>query len=96
MKYLTDIDFEHDTQAAGGATTGDWFVYFCDKDKRKLCPQWARDLWLDLYYKLKGKATCAYVNLPESRETQQRFNITHDNIPAVFYLRKGKYYRYKI
>jgi hypothetical protein len=28
MKILTDKNFEHDTQATTGATTGDWFVLF--------------------------------------------------------------------
>ena len=27
---LTDLTFEHDTQASTGGTTGDWFVNFCD------------------------------------------------------------------
>ena len=26
---LTDANFEHDTQATTGSTTGDWFVRFC-------------------------------------------------------------------
>ena len=28
VKILTDENFEHDTQATTGATTGDWFVMF--------------------------------------------------------------------
>lgn len=28
VKVLTDANFEHDTQASTGATTGDWFVEF--------------------------------------------------------------------
>jgi hypothetical protein len=28
VKILTDQNFEHDTQATTGATTGDWFVLF--------------------------------------------------------------------
>ena len=28
VKVLTDKNFEHDTQATTGATTGDWFVLF--------------------------------------------------------------------
>ena len=26
VRSLTDATFEHDTQAASGATTGDWFI----------------------------------------------------------------------
>ena len=28
VHQLTDSSFEHDTQAATGATTGDWLVFF--------------------------------------------------------------------
>lgn len=28
---LTDANFEHDTQAVTGATTGDWFILFCNE-----------------------------------------------------------------
>ena len=28
VRTLTDATFEHDTQAATGATTGDWFIEF--------------------------------------------------------------------
>ena len=29
---LTDDNFEHDTQATTGATTGDWLVLFCETE----------------------------------------------------------------
>ena len=32
VKDLTDVNFEHLTQASTGATTGDWFVYFYKED----------------------------------------------------------------
>lgn len=33
---LTDENFEHDTQAASGSTTGDWLILFCN-DRYKQC-----------------------------------------------------------
>ena len=27
---LTDDNFEHDTQATSGSTTGDWLILFCE------------------------------------------------------------------
>ncbi len=30
---LTDDNFEHDTQATTGSTTGDWLILFCEFDR---------------------------------------------------------------
>ena len=32
-KLLTDENFEHDTQATTGSTTGDWLLLFCDEQR---------------------------------------------------------------
>ena len=48
-KVLTDVTFEHDTQASTGQTTGVWLVRFCD---RKSMSNWCVDgfieYWADL------------------------------------------------
>ena len=32
-KLLNDTNFEHDTQATTGSTTGDWILMFCSDEK---------------------------------------------------------------
>ena len=59
-KELGDHNFEHDTQATSGSTTGDWFVNFCDRTKpecKELEPKW-HELAASLY----GRVTCAIVD----------------------------------
>lgn len=54
---LNDENFEHDTQAASGSTTGDWLILFCD-DRYKLCRE-IQDLWTELSGVLYGKINVA-------------------------------------
>ena len=58
---LTDDNFEHDTQSSTGATTGDWFVNFCEK-KSKECRS-IEPLWDELAEKLFGRLSVAIVDL---------------------------------
>lgn len=90
---LNDTNFEHLTQAATGATTGDWFVYFYLPDCQKCTlysPQWkffaeaakAKDLQVNV----------AKVNIEESHNLARRFNISR--FPTLLYFSSGVYYNY--
>ena len=61
FKELDDSNFEHDTQASTGSTTGDWFILFCGS-KSKHCRTF-HPMWQELYEKLYGRVTCAWVDL---------------------------------
>ena len=64
LKELTDKNFEHDTQATTGGTTGDWFVRFCEKSSEctvkgdKTFAQWEQ-----LADELNRRVSVAYVDL---------------------------------
>ena len=45
---------------------------------------------------LRGRASVAYIDIKSARETQIRFNVEHNRLPAIFFIRKGKYYRYNV
>ena len=60
---LTDENFEHDTQATTGSTTGDWLILFCEFERfPKKCHGYM-DFWNELAGVLRGKTTVAQVNL---------------------------------
>jgi hypothetical protein len=61
-KILTDENFEHDTQATTGSTTGDWMILFCDTKQVKLCRE-LLPTWNRLYGALNGRVTVAYVDV---------------------------------
>ena len=56
---LTDKNFEHDTQATTGGTTGDWFVSFCDREKNeKVCTD-SDSVWTELSQQLTHRVSIA-------------------------------------
>ena len=59
---LTDDNFEHDTQATTGSTTGDWLILFCEFDRFKKCRDY-QAFWNELAGLLRGKTTVAFVNV---------------------------------
>ncbi|OMJ80024.1 hypothetical protein SteCoe_19794 [Stentor coeruleus] len=89
---LDDSNFEHLTQAATGATTGDWFVKFyreeCQDCKRlevswvKLAEKVAEDTELTV--------SIAKVNIDMSPELVKRFEIK--SLPVLLYFRLGVVY----
>lgn len=89
---LTDANFEHDTQAVTGGTTGDWFILFYD-DRFKECKP-VKAVWEELSGELFGKVSVAWVNRRENRELRERFNIAHDEVPYVLLMVKGRIYVY--
>lgn len=88
---LDDTNFEHLTQAASGATTGDWLVLFHDGScckKREL-------IFLEnAGISLRNKANVASVNTNYSPETVERFNIR--KCPTVIFFRHQKMYRFPL
>lgn len=87
---LTDLNFEHDTQAASGSTTGDWFVKFyapwCGHCQR-LAPDWEV-----LAENLQGKVNVAEVDCTENQLTCNRFEIA--GYPTLLLFHDGKYYKH--
>ncbi|CAK1546060.1 unnamed protein product [Leptosia nina] len=93
VKELTDKIFEHLTQAATGATTGDWFVMFYGAS----CVECQRlhAVWEGVGATLRGRVNVARMdsNLAGSL-TAKRFKVT--KLPAFLFFRLGKVYRYDI
>ncbi|KAK9692466.1 Thioredoxin [Popillia japonica] len=93
VKELTDDTFEHLTQAATGATTGDWFVMFYNNDCIDCQRLQARLEAVGA--KLKNKVNIARVNRgTNGAATARRFDVFH--VPTFILFRQGKMYRYHI
>ncbi|XP_037948334.1 thioredoxin domain-containing protein [Teleopsis dalmanni] len=93
VKELADENFEHLTQAATGATTGDWFVFFYSADC--IFCQRLYAVWETVGAVLRHRLNVARVNRLEAGiSTAKRFGITTS--PEFIFLRQGKLYRYKL
>merc|ERR1711988_1976463 len=70
---LTDSNFEHDTQASTGMTTGPWFVKFfapwCGHCK-SMAPAWE-----EVATQLKGQVNVAEVDCTLHHDLRERFEI---------------------
>ncbi|CAG4915209.1 unnamed protein product [Colias eurytheme] len=93
VKELSDKIFEHMTQAATGATTGDWFVMFYGAS----CVECQRlhAVWEGVGATLRGRVNVARVdaNLAGAL-TAKRFKV--QKLPAFLFFRLGKVYRYDL
>ncbi|CDI80419.1 thioredoxin, putative [Eimeria praecox] len=91
VQILTDANFEQETQAVTGSTSGDWFVKFyapwCGHC-RKLAPAWE-----ELAKKLKGQINVAHLEATANPQTARRFNIR--GYPTLLFFKNGKMYHYK-
>lgn len=90
---LDDRNFEHQTQASSGMTTGSWLLFF----KSNRCPH-CKKLEPE-YYKLSQDEqlteqgiVLANVNVMESPRTASRFMIR--GFPTLVYIHKHRLYRY--
>lgn len=91
VKELNDDTFEHLTQAATGATTGDWFVQFYTTDCVDCQRLQAR--WEAVGAHLKSRLNTARVNRATvGAKTARRFNVFE--VPTFILFKKGKMYRY--
>ena len=59
---LTDQNFEHDTQATTGSTTGDWLILFCEYERFARCRNY-QPFWDELAGVLRGRVTVAYIDV---------------------------------
>jgi len=91
VRQLTDDNFEHDTQASTGATTGDWLVEFyapwCGHCK-SLAPTWET-----VATELADRVNVAAVDCTINTATAKRFDIR--GFPTIKLLRKGQVYDYQ-
>jgi len=99
IKELTDTTFEHLTQAASGATTGDWLVLFFT-DECEACFKMTAVLDT-VACKHRGNAAnianVARLNKQTHGEkTGRRFEVGLDNNPHLIFFRLGKMYRYNL
>ncbi|KAM3967307.1 protein disulfide-isomerase A5 [Aphomia sociella] len=93
VKELTDKIFEHMTQAATGATTGDWFVMFYGAS----CVECQRlhAVWEGVGATLRGRINVARIDANlAGANTAKRFQIK--KLPAFLFFRLGKMYRYNL
>ncbi|XP_045765225.1 thioredoxin domain-containing protein [Maniola jurtina] len=93
VKELTDKIFEHMTQAATGATTGDWFVMFYGAS----CVECQRlhAVWESVGATLRGRINVARVDANlAGLNTAKRFKVA--KLPAFLFFRLGKVYRYDL
>ncbi|XP_035229170.1 uncharacterized protein LOC118201225 [Stegodyphus dumicola] len=88
---LNDETFEHLTQAATGATTGDWLVLFhdgsCCKNRELMHLENAG-------IKLRNRVNVASVNIRKAVQTAERFKIT--KCPSIIFFRHQKMYRFSL
>jgi len=93
VRELSDDNFESLTQAASGATTGDWFVLFYSQDCAECQHLIAR--WEAVGAKLKTRMNIARINRKTmGKNTARRFSVTDS--PTFLFFRLGRMYRYNI
>lgn len=93
VKELNDNTFEHLTQAATGATTGDWLVMFYT-DNCVDC-QRLQARWEAVGAKLKTRMNVARVNKGTTGAvTGRRFGV--QEVPTFILFRQGRMYRYQL
>ncbi|KAI5646474.1 thioredoxin domain-containing protein [Phthorimaea operculella] len=93
VKELTDKIFEHMTQAATGATTGDWFVMFYGAS----CVECQRlhAVWEGVGATLRNRVNVARIDANlAGANTAKRFHVT--KLPVFLFFRLGKVYRYDL
>lgn len=91
VHYLTEATFEHDTQAASGATTGNWFVMF----KSEHCGHCRNALpaFESLASSIDDHHTnIAVVDCDDSNWVCSRFGVR--SYPTFYLLSRGKMYPY--
>ncbi|CAK9275347.1 unnamed protein product [Sphagnum jensenii] len=89
VRSLSDHNFEHDTQAATGQTTGAWLVLFTDAHCDK-----CRDAKLALIdVAVDGQPILAEVSVLDSPKTGKRFSVS--KVPELRLFRDRHMYVYK-
>jgi hypothetical protein len=90
VTMLNDAEFEHETQASTGQTTGSWLVYFYETGERIVIQgtQPQDDYWAS------HNVVVAVMNSKLTRETVERFKLD-GKVPALIYIHRGKYYEFE-
>jgi len=73
---LNDDNFEHDTQATTGSTTGDWLILFCEFERLKICRDYEQ-FWNELSGMLRGQTTVAYVDVNKEGKLRDLFDVRY-------------------
>jgi len=95
VQELTDSTFEHLTQAATGATTGDWLVMFFTSSCT-LCSRLTATMET-LACKYKGRMNVARINKETYGEkTGRRFELGLEDKPDIILFRLGRMYKYEL
>merc|ERR1719427_1622381 len=95
VQELTDNTFEHLTQAATGATTGDWLVMFFTTNCQ-MCHRLTAALET-VACQHRGRSNVARVNKETYGEkTGRRFELGLEDKPDILFFRLGKMYRYNV
>jgi len=95
VQELTDNTFEHLTQAATGATTGDWLVMFYTSSCT-LCSRLTATMET-LACKYRGRMNVARVNKETYGEkTGRRFELGLEDKPDIIFFRQGKMYQHTV
>ncbi|KAL3884427.1 hypothetical protein ACJMK2_024566 [Sinanodonta woodiana] len=91
VQILTDDTFEHLTQAATGATTGDWFVLFY----KPSCPKCHQvfPAFESVAIRVKQRMNFAMVDMESNKKLLERFKI--EKCPTAILFRQGKMYEYE-
>lgn len=92
LKTLDDNSFEHLTQAATGATTGNWLVVFYTNKCANA--DYATAVLEGLSSKIKGVTNVAKVDIDVCPGLVERFDIKE--CPTVLFFRLGKMYKYNL
>ncbi|KAL3675209.1 hypothetical protein R1sor_025157 [Riccia sorocarpa] len=92
LRVLTDDNFEHDTQAATGQTTGIWLVLFWSH--HSLPSRNAEATLLQVYTQMRhSHLLIAGVNVSSNPRTVKRFNI--EKVPVLILFRDRRMYTYQ-
>ncbi|KAL2607442.1 hypothetical protein R1flu_026015 [Riccia fluitans] len=92
LRVLNDDNFEHDTQAATGQTTGIWLVLFWSH--HSVPSRNAEATLLQVYTQMRhSHLLIAAVNVSSNPRTVQRFDI--QKVPVLILFRERRMYTYK-
>jgi len=93
VRDLTDTSFEHQTQAATGATTGDWLIHFFKDDCEECLRLRAR--LETVACKNRARLNVALMNKGTTGAvTGRRFEVAA--VPSLIFFRLGRMYRYTL
>ncbi|XP_066989793.1 thioredoxin domain-containing protein [Macrobrachium rosenbergii] len=93
VHYLNDDNFEHDTQASTGATTGDWLVMFT-RSGCNTCSHMRATLEA-VAAEMRGRKNVAVIDRDAGGgQTTRRFGVK--DFPSFILFRLGRLYRFEL